>query len=460
MPEEVHGHDLYRIGVVGPEGSGKSLLLSGFNKAANISCPICCHAEQSAPDPNVSLSDDSLNESTHHPCDVFSVVVKEKGPLGIKIAKHKKYNGFVCVKGFVRDANTGDKYELERSGKVCPGDLLVAVNRQNFLNMPQQDITNILRKDNEIRVLTFLRASEPGTDAASVDASASALGIDVSATGAGGHCTCSTWRTFASCGGRTCCIELVEIPGSGTSLSLLRSHISGLDGIVFVYSLEATSSLLTLEKRYARALPGMLPGKSSPGGMEGFPLVVVATSHCSSPVPASPVGGLNERPVLLAEGNAFADVWGAPAVLEAALGAHVMGEDGVPKHLTQIFERVLQRVDAVDDPSAFVMGATGGLGLSYYLPMCFGDCTDNSADSGVDTSIAGDPHTAVETNKGSVPYISRRRLTTRKLRPYLGFEDAASPRTVVTHFPAHPSEESPFGSSSTKILKYLLSSCE
>lgn len=115
-------------------------------------------------------------------CEVVSVAVRSSGPLGIIIAKHKVYTGFVYVKAFARvEASTPN--ELESSGKVLVGDLLVAVNRQNLVHLTKDEISDILKTDSdaeEIRVLTFLRAQSGlegrrCEDLPSIDMSSSSL---------------------------------------------------------------------------------------------------------------------------------------------------------------------------------------------------------------------------------------------------------------------------------------------
>ena len=59
---------------------------------------------------------------------------------------------------------------------------------------------------------------------------------------------------------RPCCIEVIDIPGQDSNDEVLRSHVPMLDGIIFTYSLDSTSSLLTLEKKFARVLPGLTGG--------------------------------------------------------------------------------------------------------------------------------------------------------------------------------------------------------
>lgn len=468
--------DMYRIGVVGPSDAGKSMLLSGLSKTTVLECPLCsgrlspARGVASAPS-----AEDSVHDASHHATDVYSVVVKDKGPLGIKIAKHKKYMGFVCVKAFVRDTSTGDMLVLERSGKVCPGDLLVAVNRQNLLNMPQQEITNILKNDSEIRVLTFLRNASP-SQCRGVDVSAPAtLGTDGVVVNVEQACSCSTWRTYTTIDDRPCCLEIVEISGQDSSLSLLRSHLSGLDGILLVYSLEMMSSLLMLEKRYARALPGMLSAQVNIKGIDDFPLVVVGTTRCgevSDYSPIDPAAGRrnqeNQQQLLLKEGNAFAEVWGAAPVIVANVGEEPDNSDKLPSVLNEIVQTIVRRIDAIDDSSCFVdNSAASRLGLSYYLPMCFVDCAFGDPDISVDTSIDGEEDTPRSTTESKVvaskkDLRARRRKDARKLRRYAGVGGNMVSHRALANVgtPDHPSEDLPFGATSSKLLRFVLSSCE
>lgn len=447
---------MYRIGVVGPPSTGKSLLLSGFRKVVDLACPICS-LEHARAEMGPSV-DESLHDASRHSTDVFSVVVKEKGTLGIKIAKHKKYAGFVCVKAFVKDESSGEKFELERSGKVCPGDLLVAVNRQSLMNVSAQDITRILKNDSEIRVLTFLRIVGTDLSGTSLDASVSSALGSISGGGEGDDSSCSTWRTAAKIDNLSYCLEIVEIPGINSSLSLLRSHVSGLDGLVFVYSLEMMSSLLMLEKRYARAFPGILPAKSKARGIEDFPVVVVGTGRKSAVEDSNPSlrSKDSQKQMLLAEGNAFAEVWGAAPVVEAHICSSGETPDDAPAQLIEIFRKLIHRIDACDDPSCFVDNdGPRGLGLSCFFPLCFGDSAVSESDSAVDTSIDATDET-IKDKKNVI--IARRRKDTRKLRAYSGFEGGSSARAVSSVL--HPSEELPSGMTSTKVLRYILSSCE
>jgi hypothetical protein len=465
----------YRIGVVGPPHAGAGRLLSACYRAERMDCRVCARAKASASASAIQviepMNDESLHDDSHHsPCDVFSVVIKEKGPLGVKIAKHKKYNGFVCVKAFVKDP-AGHMYGVEQSGKVCTGDLLVAVNRQNLLNMSPQSITDILRSDNAVRVLTFLRTSRADMDASTSSVSSAMGALSVSADEVDREdtcCMCSTWRTFTEIEGRSCCLEIVDIPSGDSSLSVLRSHMSALDGIVFVYSLEMMSTLLMLEKRYARALPALLASAGFADGMESFPLVVVGTAG-GDPGAVSPVAAsaspkidnsrVNQRQMLMTEGNTFAEVWGAPPVIEAVILESVQGsENDMPPQLKNIFQQLIRRIDRKDDPSCFVPRATTstfGAGFSYYLPMCFCDCAASEQDPAVDSSIT--ENDSVDSPVASVA-PPRQRKEPRRFRKWPGDSDAAVARTPTT---GHPSEEtSILSGASTKVLKYILSSCE
>lgn len=456
--------DSYRIGVVGPPNSGARVLLSGFRKAAVMGCHVCARARQAAAEAAAAepvCEDESIHDNSRHPCDVFSVVVKEKGPLGIKIVKHKKYRGFVCVKGFVQSPG-GEKYGVEKSGKVSPGDLLVAVNRQNLLNMTQQNITNILKSDSEVRVLTFLRTTGTALSSQSPD---SAVMSHLSASTDGDEeafMGCSTWRTFADIGGRKICLELVDIPGEDTDLSLLRSHVPALDGVLLVYSLDTMTSLLMLEKRYARAFPGLLTSIGRVGGIEGFPLVVVGTA--GSEAGGSPCAGGarksagSQRSMLLGEGNAFAEVWGAPSVVEADLSESHSFDEDIPRHLQDIFRRLIDRIDGMDDPSHFDTPSSSALfgsgGLMSYLPTCFGDCAFADQDPTVDSSIGNGDETPEATSAAAAV---RRRKGVRRMRLWPGGQQQGLPSAS----PAHPSEEtSILTGASTKMLKFILSSCE
>ena len=247
--------------------------------------------------------------------------------------------------------------------------------------------------------------------------------------------------------------------------------MSGLDGIVFVYSLEMMSSLLMLEKRYARSFPGLLSSaKMKARGIEEFPLVVVGTvrecmAGAASPV-ADPVlsarAAESQRQLLLAEGNTFAEVWGAPPVIETPIG--FPNDGNILAHMSKILQCVIERIDATDDPSCFVSDdASSSLGLSCFFPMCFGDSATNDSDPTVDTSIdgAGESPAAI-TNNAKLPRAKpKRRKETRKLRPYAGFESVSSPWSIATiQEQKYPSEETPFSRSSSKFLRYIISSCE
>ena len=149
--------------------------MSRLKKLATVHCHYCSNngrqqqhpAVEGSPDdesPSGLRSADATTTGEPSACEVVSVAVRSPGPLGIIIAKHKLYTGFVYVKAFARvEASTPS--ELERSGKVFVGDLLVAVNRQNLVHLTKDEISDILKTDSdaeEIRVLTFLRPHSVG----------------------------------------------------------------------------------------------------------------------------------------------------------------------------------------------------------------------------------------------------------------------------------------------------------
>ncbi len=260
-------------------GCRKSLLVSGFTKLATVQCYHC--ASNGLLDRSSRLNGPTAGDPSA--CEVISVVIRESGTLGVKLAKHKQFSGFVYVKAFVRNGDA--PFELERSGKVAVGDLLIAVNKQNLVHLAQDEIGEILRVSAEhesIRVLTFLRphgSSPQCDDAPSIDVSISAHAGSEEGSSSSAHSSsiagdcCNRWRTAGvSIDGRSCCIEIVDIPGNDPNGALLKSHAQLFDGVIFVYSLDSTSSLLTLEKRFARPLPGLSVGGNRSNDISNVPL--------------------------------------------------------------------------------------------------------------------------------------------------------------------------------------------
>lgn len=488
------GHvDEYRIGIVGPSGCGKSLLVSGFTKLATVQCYHC--TSNGLLDRSTRLkSVPGVGNADASACEVISVVVREPGTLGVKLAKHKQYTGFVYVKAFVRNGDA--PFELERSGKVAVGDLLIAVNKQNLVHLAQDEIGEILRVSSEnesIRVLTFLRphgSSPQCDDAPSIDVcipghAGSEDNNDAAvphSSNVAGDC-CSRWRTAGvSIDGRSCCIEIVDIPGNDPDGALLKSHAQLFDGIIFVYSLDSTSSLLTLEKRFARPVPGLnIGGRGRRNDISNLPLVVVGTAHASRHTVTSD-DGLNwamrrssQRQLLLSEGNTLCEAWGAPPVVFASLVDEAVS-GGPPEYLLDIFRQVIRRVDDMDNPSLFVSPGSTSV-LTCLIPICLQNgAILGPADSPADASKNASQHSSGSA-AASIEFKRRIRKRPRKF-PVIAEPSGSglvnpSPRSVAAFDSSHPAEESHsastsglFGSTasvaratSNKIINFILSSC-
>lgn len=108
-------------------------------------------------------------------CDVVSVVLSRMNYLGIKIQRHKILSNFYCVQSFELTPD-GTQSELELDGRIAVGDLLIAINSFNLVNLNHNQIKEILLNSqlySDHTVLTFIRSDLVGTDSETSSSSCS-----------------------------------------------------------------------------------------------------------------------------------------------------------------------------------------------------------------------------------------------------------------------------------------------
>merc|ERR1719487_547142 len=158
---------------------------------------------------------------------------------------------FACVQSFVTspDSKPG---ELQLSGNVEVGDILITANRQNLVKCPPSEVAETLRSlagGFAPLVITFLRPRATVRDDKENEV---ARGHDDS-----GHSsvpslayadtpTVNIVTTYAMLPHQANLIETVDTPGIDPKDVIVSEWLPHLDGLVLVYSADSVTSLLEL----------------------------------------------------------------------------------------------------------------------------------------------------------------------------------------------------------------------
>ena len=152
MKGDVDPHLLheYRVGLVGSSATGKTSLAIRF--ANGVLDRIKNYEDDLSQLPDKTFTSSGEIE------EVYSVIVR-RGQLGITIGQHPTLKDFACVQSFVTspDSKPG---ELQLSGNVEVGDILITANRQNLVKCPPSEVAETLRSlagGFAPLVITFLR---------------------------------------------------------------------------------------------------------------------------------------------------------------------------------------------------------------------------------------------------------------------------------------------------------------
>lgn len=342
--------DEYRIGVLGPSGTGKTSLITSLVRSS-------AHCEDILENGEKYRTSQLASDPKDSSANALSVVLRKDGPLGIKIGPHMLYRDYATIQSYVR-APDGSKYELEDDGRLQPGDLLVAINRKSLVKLAAREVREVLNNVAAAggpRVLTAIRPQRKTRRLIKSRSVELGVGIDedlvsvvtehsgascVASHGAGMYIDkppvniCINTVEFED---RYCRLEVVDIPGYDEDGCLAADWLRNLDGMLIVYSAESVSSLLSLEKRYAQLIPSTL-GKE----MHDIPIVVVC-NKCDT--------NASCKAQLTLEGRSLADAWGVKYYETSALTG---------SNIDELFKQVVLEVDRKDpmpeDTSRSIIG--------------------------------------------------------------------------------------------------------
>lgn len=159
MKSGVDSHLLheYRIGLVGSSATGKTSLAIRF--ANGVLDRIKNYEDDLSQLPEKTFTSSGEIE------EVYSVIIR-RGQLGVTIGQHPTLKDFACIQSFVvsPDSKPG---ELQLSGKVEVGDILITANRQNLVRRPPSEVAETLRSlvgGFSPLVITLLRPRAPVRD--------------------------------------------------------------------------------------------------------------------------------------------------------------------------------------------------------------------------------------------------------------------------------------------------------
>lgn len=356
--------DEYRIGVLGPSGTGKTSLITSLHRSSARCEDLLEHGEKY----RLSTLTNEVKDSS---ANALSIVLRKDGPLGIKIGPHKIYRDFATIQSFVR-APDGSKYELEEDGRLRVGDLLVAINRKSLVKLVAREVREVLNSVASVggpRVLTAIRPQRKSRRVIkqrSIDMGIDEDLISVVTEHSGASCMASNGggmyieKPPVNIGVNTvefedrfCRLEVVDIPGYDEDGCLAADWLRNLDGMLIVYSAESVSSLLSLEKRYAQLIPNTLEKE-----MHDIP-IVVACNKCDT--------NASCKSQLMLEGRSLAEAWGVKYIETSALTG---------TNIDELFKQVVMEVDRKNPISENSGGSLIGWGV---VATCLSDgCAQSS----------------------------------------------------------------------------------
>lgn len=401
----------FRIGVLGPKSCGKSSIVARLHRLESEQYITFADARKSV-DTEDCGDDNKLKKDSNQLNRVMCVPVHRDECLGIKIVTHDKYASFCCVHSVLRTYASSHGSAIEKDGRVLVGDLLVAIGQKSLLNKTPYEVVELLKGadydiDNHL-LITFLRpghlihsataesdlsnkencqnfksnmdtsdssrySSRDSVDSTSHHASRCARSAEyvyadrpavllttayfcysVTPTRPKKSLPLTSYHLLSSpaCGASPCSdlrprpsvVEVADLPGNDPQHRIIREWLPRLDAVVLVYSASSASSLVQLENTYVRLLT-----KVSAREAYELPIVVVCSVRDSSLEGGSSARQRQKSEMLIMEGRAMADVWGAPffvtgrAETRCYSGAQVSVYSNTSNGVEYIFESAIQQ---------------------------------------------------------------------------------------------------------------------